>query len=184
MTNNADYTDRLLYRQSYTVPENTTVVVTAMYAVSWRYQQSISLTVTRIRLSLAYEMTNGVVIPSQGLIEQWKSDGWIPVDEYLDENLEFDSYIEYENFVMRMVKSFLIGIPIEVTGTPRSAPPKTTMSKMKFKKVKRIPKNEKEESETEEVAPVAPLEEEEAIDDDTLPEDVDQDEEPDSEDWI
>lgn len=155
-----DYESRLLYRQEYSVDTetDTNYVVSAMHAVSYRYPGSISPTTTRIRTTLVYVIDgNSMCSPAQGLIEQWKTEGWVPIDEFLYGELVFDSYQDYEEYVLKMVEAFLLGVPIQSTGeyTPDTTPKKTTRLVTKVKIPKKpsrkesILRNEKSETTTD-----------------------------------
>jgi len=109
----AEFNTRLLYHQKYATEEGVHVAST-MYAVMWGLNSS-PLTTTRLRLTSLYNMSGASVQPIQGLIEQWKNDGWVVLDEFVDVAREFDSRKEYEAYLMKMARSFLLGIPIEST---------------------------------------------------------------------
>ena len=109
----AEFNTRLLYQQKYSTEEGVHVAST-MYAVMWGLHAS-PLTTTRLRHTSLYNMTGTSVQPIQGLIEQWKNDGWVVLDEFVDITREFDSRKEYEAYLMKMARSFLLSIPIEST---------------------------------------------------------------------
>tara|TARA_R110002153_G_scaffold36023_1_gene106782 strand:+ start:2253 stop:2807 length:555 start_codon:yes stop_codon:yes gene_type:complete len=145
--NDINYETRLLYRQKHTIETDIAlnVIMSAIHAVSYRYPQSLASTTSRIRTTLIYTEVNGQVVPEQGLLEQFKQDGWVPIDEFLEEDVSFNTYDEYEEYAMLMVKSFLIGVPIEATGAiagPAPATPKMSSRSKQFK-AKLIPKTSK-----------------------------------------
>ena len=107
----AEFNTRLLYHQKYST-EDCVHVASSMYAIMWGLN-STPLTTTRIRLTSLYNISGSCVQPIQGLIEQWKNDGWVVIDEFVDITREFDSQKEYESYLMKMARSFLLGIPIE-----------------------------------------------------------------------
>lgn len=108
----ADYSTRLLYKQKYTT-EDGYHVASIMYAVLWSFNTDITPTTTRVRLTLIYNYESGIVQPVQGLIEQWKSDGWVMLDEFVSITTSFNTEEEYEEQLMKMVRSFLLGVPID-----------------------------------------------------------------------
>lgn len=124
----SDYDTRLLYTQSYMADEGLHIT-TDMHAVLWTYPQATSPTTSRIRLTFIYTKEGAGISPVQGLIEQWKSEGWSVVDEYCDGYLEFDSVEEYRGHLLEMVRSFLLGVPFgaevegDVSPGPRKPPP-------------------------------------------------------------
>lgn len=107
----AEFNTRLLYHQNYSTEDGVHVAST-MYAVMWGLHAS-PLTTTRVRLTSLYNISGASVQPIQGLIEQWKNEGWVILDEFVDITREFDSQKEYESYLMKMARSFLLGIPID-----------------------------------------------------------------------
>ena len=120
----AEYDTRLLYSQNYAADEGL-FVSTDCYAVMWTYPQATSPTTTRVRLTYIYTKEPRGIAPVQGIMEQWKSDGWTVMDEYCDGESDFGSAEELRDFMMEMAKSFLLGVPIgaEVEGDESPKPP-------------------------------------------------------------
>jgi hypothetical protein len=146
----AEYDTRLLYSQNYAADEGL-FVSTDCYAVMWTYPQAVSPTTTRVRLTYIYTKEPRGIAPVQGIMEQWKSDGWTVMDEYCDAESDFGSAEELRDYMMEMAKSFLLGVPLgaEVEGddSPKApAPNKTglkgraTRSDMKSRLAKMIKK--------------------------------------------
>jgi len=129
----AEYDTRLLYSQNYSADEGL-FVSTDCYAVMWVYPGSVSPTTTRVRLTYIYTKEGGGIAPVQGIMEQWKSEGWTVMDEFCDGYSDFSTAEELRDQMMQMVRSFLLGVPIgaEVEGdeSPKpSSPNKTGLKK-------------------------------------------------------
>ncbi len=124
----AEYDSRLLYSQSYAADEGLSVS-TDCYAVMWTYPQATSPTTTRVRLTYIYTKESSGISPVQGIMEQWKSEGWTVMDEFCDGYTDFDTPEDLRDHMMEMAKSFLLGVPLgaEVEGddTPKTPPNKT-----------------------------------------------------------
>ena len=120
----AEYDTRLLYSQSYSADEGL-FVSTDCYAVMWTYPGAVSPTTTRVRLTYIYTKENGGIAPVQGIMEQWKSEGWTVMDEFCDGFTDFNEPEELRDQMMQMVRSFLLGVPIgaEVEGDESPKPP-------------------------------------------------------------
>jgi hypothetical protein len=136
-TYKAEYDTRLLYTQNYSGEEGL-IVTTDLFAVMWTYPQAVSPTTTRIRLTYIYRKENGVIEPVQGILEQWKSDGWIVMDEFCDGYSDFSTAEDMRDYMMQMVRAFLLGVPIgaEVEGdaSPKTPiPNKTGLKPSSFK---------------------------------------------------
>ena len=80
---------------------------------------------TRIRLTYIYTKEGGGIAPVQGIMEQWKSEGWTVMDEFCDGFTDFSTAEELRDQMMQMVRSFLLGVPIgaEVEGDESPKPP-------------------------------------------------------------
>ena len=119
------YETRLLYSQSYLADESVHVS-TDTHAVLWSFGIS-EPTTTRVRLTFIYNVDMKGVTPVQGLIEQWKKDGWTVIDEFCDGFLEFDDLEGFRKHMLEMTRCFLLGVPFgsEVQGSdiPPSTPP-------------------------------------------------------------
>jgi hypothetical protein len=76
----SNYETRLLYTQSYMADEAVNVT-SDMHAIMWSYT-GVSPTTTRVRLTFIYTREAKGISPVQGLIEQWKNEGWTVIDEY------------------------------------------------------------------------------------------------------
>ena len=146
----AEYDSRLLYSQNYAADEGLSVS-TDCYAVMWTYPQATSPTTTRVRLTYIYTKENGGISPVQGIMEQWKSEGWTVMDEFCDGYTDFNSPEELRDHMMEMAKSFLLGVPLgaEVEGDDAPKPPapnktglkgRTTRANMKSRIEKMIKK--------------------------------------------
>jgi len=123
MTNyQAKYDTRLLYTQSYTTEDDVQVSSTT-YAVIWALTNNEEPVSSRLRVTLLYKNENTVITPVQGLVEQWKSEGWTPMDEFADSELVFDTHEDFQNHMMTMARSFILGIPLNSTvETPPDTP--------------------------------------------------------------
>jgi len=123
-----EYDTRLLYTQSYMADESMHVT-TDMHAVMWTYPGAASPTTTRVRLTFIYNKEAKGISPVQGLLEQWKSEGWSVMDEYCDGYLDFESVDDFRAHLLEMTRSFLLGVPFgaEVEGDispgPKKPPP-------------------------------------------------------------
>ena len=129
----AEYDTRLLYSQNYAADEGL-CVSTDCYAVMWVYPGSVSPTTTRVRLTYIYTKEGGGIAPVQGIMEQWKSEGWTVMDEFCDGYSDFSTAEELRDHMMQMVRAFLLGVPMgaEVEGddSPKQpAPNKTGLKK-------------------------------------------------------
>jgi hypothetical protein len=135
----AEYDTRLLYTQNYTAEEGLNVT-TDMFAVMWTYAQAISPTTARIRLTYIYTKESTGIAPVQGILEQWKSEGWVIIDEFCDGFTDFRDPEDFRYYLMQMIRAFLLGVPIgaEVEGdsSPTPVSPKRTGLKPKTGKLK------------------------------------------------
>ena len=120
----AEYDTRLLYSQNYAADEGL-FVSTDCYAVMWTYPGAVTPTTTRVRLTYIYTKEGGGISPVQGIMEQWKSEGWTVMDEFCDGYADFSTAEELRDQMMQMVRSFLLGVPIgaEVEGDESPKPP-------------------------------------------------------------
>jgi hypothetical protein len=105
------YETRVLYRQTY-MSEDDIQVVSATHAVMWDTTVSADPVTSRLRTTMLFKKENGLISPIQGLIEQWKGEGWTPLDEFCDAELVFEFSDDFEEHLMRMARSFLLGIPL------------------------------------------------------------------------
>ena len=125
----AEYDTRLLYSQSYSADEGL-FVSTDCYAVMWTYPQALSPTTTRVRLTYIYTDESGGITPVQGIMEQWKSDGWTVMDEFCDGYSDFQTPEELRDHMMEMARSFLLGVPlgskVEGDESPKAPAPNKT----------------------------------------------------------
>ena len=135
----AEYDTRLLYSQSYAADDGL-FVSTDMYAVMWTYPQAVSPTTTRVRLTYIYTKESGNISPVQGIMEQWKSEGWTVMDEFCDGYSDFRTSEDMREYMMQMVRAFLLGVPLgaEVEGdtSPKSPIPNKTGLKPKSQSFK------------------------------------------------
>ena len=73
--------------------------------------------------------------PVQGIMEQWKSEGWTVMDEFCDGYSDFKTSEDLRDYMMQMVRSFLLGVPLgaEVEGddSPKRPIPNKTGLKPK-----------------------------------------------------
>jgi hypothetical protein len=107
------FQSRLLYKQSGLV-EDGVQIASKTYAVSWTYTGATSQTTTRIRTTCIFNQQNDEsIIIHSGLIEQWKSNGWIMMEEYYDDRVEFATQEEFSKRLFEHAQSFLMGIPIK-----------------------------------------------------------------------
>jgi len=128
----AEYDTRLLYSQSYSADEGL-FVSTDCYAFMWTYPGARTPTTTRVRLTYIYTKENGGIAPVQGIMEQWKSEGWTVMDEFCDGFTDFNEPEELRDQMMQMVRSFLLGVPIgaEVEGDESPKPPSPNKTGLK-----------------------------------------------------
>ena len=129
----AEYDTRLLYSQSYAADEGL-FVSTDCYAVMWTYPQAVSATTTRIRLTYIYTKEGGGISPVQGIMEQWKSEGWTVMDEFCDGYTDFATAEDLRDQMMQMVRSFLLGVPIGASVEGDMSPKPPTPNKTGLKK--------------------------------------------------
>ena len=105
------YETRKLYRQTYMSDEEVQVI-SATHAVMWDSAASKDPITSRLRTTMLFKKEDGLIAPIQGLIEQWKGEGWAPLDEFCDAELVFEFVDDFEDHLMRMARSFLLGIPL------------------------------------------------------------------------
>jgi hypothetical protein len=129
----AEYDTRLLYSQSYSAEEGL-FVSTDCYAVMWTYPQAVSPTTTRVRLTYIYTKEGGGISPVQGIMEQWKSEGWTVMDEFCDGYSDFSTAEDLRDQMMQMVRSFLLGVPIGADVEGDDSPKPGTPNKTGLKK--------------------------------------------------
>jgi len=128
----AEYDTRLLYSQNYAADEGL-FVSTDMFAVMWTYPQAVSPTTTRVRLTYIYTKEVGAISPVQGIMEQWKSEGWTVMDEFCDGYSDFKSSEDLRDYMMQMARAFLLGVPIGAEVEGDSSPKPTTPNKTGLK---------------------------------------------------
>lgn len=109
-TYKAKYETRKLYTQKY-VTEDEVAVSSTTYAVMWSLSDDDIVT-SRLRITLLFKQENTVISPVQGLVEQWKGEGWTPMDEFADAELVFDTQEDFEEHMCRIARSFILGIPL------------------------------------------------------------------------
>ena len=121
MSYKTNYETRLLYTQSQLADEAVNVT-SDMPAIMQSFGPAAPTT-TRVRLTFIYTREAKGIAPVQGLIEQWKNEGWSVVDEYVDGYQEFDEIEDFRAHLLEMTRAFLLGVPFgsEVQG---DAPPK------------------------------------------------------------
>ena len=123
----SEYETRLLYSQSYMADEAVNVA-TDIHAILWSYT-GVSPTTTRVRLTYIYTKEVKGISPVQGLIEQWKSEGWVVIDEFCDGYQDFVGIEDFRAHMLEMTRAFLLGVPFgsEVQGSvfPKGPPIKT-----------------------------------------------------------
>ena len=153
-TYRTEYDTRLLYTQSY-IADETIHVGTDTYAVMWTYPGAVSPTTTRVRLTYLYTKEGMGISPIQGVLEQWKAEGWLIFDEFCDGYLGFNTVEDFRNYLMQMTRSFLLGVPLgaEVEGdvspkpsSPNKATLKTKPTALKSRIEKLIKKPASEDS--------------------------------------
>tara|TARA_E500000318_G_scaffold100376_1_gene103060 strand:+ start:219 stop:803 length:585 start_codon:yes stop_codon:yes gene_type:complete len=133
-TYRTEYDTRLLYTQSYLADE-TIHVGTDTYAVMWTYPGAVQPTTTRVRITYLYTKEGTGISPIQGVLEQWKSEGWLIFDEFCDGYLGFNEVSDFRNYLMQMTRSFLLGVPLgaEVEGDVSPKPPAPNKATIKKK---------------------------------------------------
>jgi hypothetical protein len=145
---NDDYGEKLLYSQSCTSEEGQ-MITSSIYAVKWTYPGAITSTSGRVRITCIYE-DNGTIFNSiSGIIERWSDKGWLMLDEYCDDNLQFCSEESFRKRLLMMAHSFIMGVFIDKTSneydyTPK--PPSTDPKPKKFNHDLRVIKFNKERS--------------------------------------
>jgi len=127
----SNYETRLLYTQSYMADEAVNVT-SDMHAIMWSYT-GVSPTTTRVRLTFIYTREAKGISPVQGLIEQWKNEGWTVIDEYVDGYQDFIEIDDFRAHLLEMTRSFLLGVPFgsEVKGDDK--PPKEPLRRTGLK---------------------------------------------------
>ena len=118
-----NYETRLLYTQSYMADEAVNVT-SDMHAIMWSYGGT-SPTTTRVRLTFIYTREAKGITPVQGLLEQWKNEGWTVIDEFVDGYQDFEDIADFRAHLLEMTRSFLLGVPFgsEVVGDTPAKPP-------------------------------------------------------------
>ena len=85
-------------------------VASSIFAVYWTIDENTTKISSRVRVTCVYDDTTpGVIIPHGGTIEQWKTNGWVLVDEYFDTRSNFESVEAFTDHVFRHAKSFITG---------------------------------------------------------------------------
>lgn len=145
MSNNykTKYNTRVLYSQKYATEDEVTVSSTT-YAVMWSFNKDSDPITSRIRITLLYKKDGTMLSPIQGLIEQWKGEGWTPMDEFADAELVFESSKEFEDHMLRMARSFILGVPLNADVDDFDDTPEDPVNTRTFDtKVKRFKKGTK-----------------------------------------
>ena len=91
-------------------------------------------TTTRVRLTYIYTKEAGGIAPVQGIMEQWKSEGWTVMDEFCDGYTDFATAEDLRDQMMQMVRSFLLGVPIGASVEGDMSPKPPTPNKTGLKK--------------------------------------------------
>ena len=110
---------KLLYDQHSTTEEGIDIV-SSMYTVAWLYPAATSKTTARIRTTCIYTNNNTDITIHSGLIDKWSSEGWRLIDEFYNDNIDIDSLKSFKAYLLDMVKSFLLGIPLNKIITKKS----------------------------------------------------------------
>lgn len=127
----AKFETRELYSQKYMSDEEIHVSSTT-YAVLWSLNNNSDPITSRLRVTLLYKKDGLTVSPIQGLIEQWKTEGWTPLDEFADAELTFDGRKEFENHMLTMARSFILGVPLNATITDPDDTPEDPVNTRTF----------------------------------------------------
>lgn len=151
----AQFDTRLLYKQNYTADENISVF-SCTYAIMWGIGSKEPLTTSRLRLTMLFTKESLGIQPVQGLIEQWKQDGWQVLDEFVDLNRDFVSQETFEEHLIKMARSFLLGIPIEseiVSEDDQPSPftPSSKKTSLPSSRIEKLMKKETSKKNTEDI---------------------------------
>lgn len=149
----AEFHKRLLYKQNYTADENVSVFSCA-YAIMWGLNKEEPLTTSRLRLTMLFTRETSGIQPVQGLIEQWKTDGWQIIDEFVDLHRDFMTQEDFEDYLLKMARSFLLGIPIDSEIVSEDLPKPPSSGKAVKIPASRIEKLIKKETKKEEDKPI------------------------------
>ena len=126
MSEDNNYESRLLYTQETFVDESVKVK-SNVNAISYSFTSAITPITARCRLTVVYsDLPDNTIDVKGGTIEKWSDKGWQTIDEYFDAFISFESPEEALDYLAAMIKSFLLGVPINlipVTKEP-SSPPK------------------------------------------------------------
>ena len=106
-----EFKSTYLYSQNALVEEDL-YMSTTMYSVSWKYPSASSRTTARIRITCVYTKLGDKISVSSGIFEQWSIRGWMPIEEYFDDNHVFDSTKDFDTVLIDHAQSFLVGIPL------------------------------------------------------------------------
>ena len=105
-----EFEHRVLYEQKALIEEEKQIH-TKTYACSYLYPGAISRTTCRARTTLVYDCSvPGLIDVAGGTIEKWSEGGWNTIEEFFDTSLTFISSEEALDHMLKMFKSFILGI--------------------------------------------------------------------------
>ena len=107
-----DFSYKKLYDQS-TMIEEDRYVFSRMISCSYIYPGAISRNTSRCRTTVVYENSSSGIIVSGGTLEKWSESGWKTIDEYFDSNIYFAEVEDALDYLLKMYKAFILGLPIE-----------------------------------------------------------------------
>jgi len=118
----SDFESRRLYKQSCLTEEGLTVT-NAVFAIRWTYPGASSHTTGRVRITCMYFEEGGGISPVSGAIERLSDRGWLFIDEFCNDSIDFNNSDEFVEHMMLLAHSFIMGVPVDViTGDVRPKP--------------------------------------------------------------
>ena len=127
----SDFESRRLYKQSCLTEEGLTVT-NAVFAIRWTYPGASSHTTGRVRITCMYFEEGGGISPVSGAIERLSDRGWLFIDEFCNDSIDFNNSDEFVEHMMLLAHSFIMGVPVDViTGDVRPKPRRPSGSGVK-----------------------------------------------------
>ena len=112
-TTDHEFAVKKLYDQSTNIDEGK-YVFSRMIACSYVYPGALSRNTSRCRTTIIYENLNPGIDVVGGTVEKWSDKGWQTIDEYFDTNLSFFDVEEALDYLLKMYKAFVLGLPHEI----------------------------------------------------------------------
>ena len=109
----SDFESRRLYKQSCLTEEGLTVT-NAVFAIRWTYPGASSHTTGRVRITCMYFEEGGGISPVSGAIERLSDRGWLFIDEFCNDSIDFNNSDEFVEHMMLLAHSFIMGVPVDV----------------------------------------------------------------------